>query len=246
MKPFFNNTITSSVSDDETLSSVTKNVCMALREKYLCLIPDNWEFECNTKKISFKDIKELLIKSGMPEYKADKYYGEDCSIICDSYIIYLNVYKNEDNIDNFPLFIGEIKKQGTNDIRMEKGLPRQAQGNAGTDRVSKNFIIASDYCYLIDRDFFPYTVFLHGCDFSEDEISKTTKSKLQPLFGELNTFNPCFDKDMLIYLSQHKGGTCYYQKDKYTYKQLFEYCFKCCEYGIKHYLLRYGNNRSLI
>jgi type II restriction enzyme len=240
MKPFNEYTITSSRIDDEMLTNVTKNVCNALREKYLCAIPDTWDFECNSKKISFKDIKQLAIASGMPEHKVNMYYGENSSIISDAYIIYLNIYKNENDINRYPLFIGEIKKQGTNDIRMKNGKPRQAQGNAGTDRVSKNFIIASDYCYLIDRDFFPYTVFLHGCDFGVDEISKTTKSKLSPLFGELNKFNPHFDKDMLIYLSQHKGGTCYYQKEVYTYKQLFEACYNCCDYGINHYLSKYG------
>ena len=137
----------------------------------------------------------------------------------------------------YPLFIGEMKKQGTNDRRIKEGLKKQSIGNAGADRVSKNFKIAGAYCYLCDKDFFPYNVFLHGCDFSEETITKTTKSKLEPLFGKLNTLNPFFDKD--IYW-ERSGGSCFYQHEEFTYEQLYNICFKCCEVGINHYLERFG------
>ena len=89
-----------------------------------------------------------------------------------------------------------------------------------------------------DREFFPYNVYLHGCDFNED-MTNTMKAKLTPLFGTLNRINPWFDKDMLIYTAGHKGGSCFYQNNDFTYKQLYDLCYECCRIGIKHYLEKY-------
>ena len=105
---------------------------------------------------------------------------------------------------------------------MIEGKKKQAIGNAGPDRVAKNFEIAADYCFLCDKTFFPYNVFLHGCDFRESEITNTTKAKLHPFFGELNILNPYFDKDIFW---ARKGGSCFFQGNDYTYEQLYNICF---------------------
>lgn len=230
-----NNNIPSSKTDDELLTVAAKNACEAIREKYLCSIPDTWNFECGTKKLSFKEIKAEMINEGIAASKADAYYGGNSSIETDAHVVYL-VMSFEGRRIRKPIFMGEMKKQGTNDKRIMEGKKKQAIGNAGPDRVAKNFEIASDYCYLCDKEFFPYNVFLHGCDFKEEEITGTTKSKLQPFFGHLNTLNPYFDKDIFW---ARKGGSCFYQGKDYTYEQLYSLCYKCCEMGVTHYLSKY-------
>lgn len=231
-----NNNIPSSRTDDELLTVVTKNACETIREKFLFRIPDTWDFECGTRKISFKEIRTEMINEGVSFRKADSYYGGNSSIETDAHVIYLVMSSRGGKIRK-PIFIGEMKKQGTNDQRVMEGKKRQSIGNAGTDRVAKNFEIASDYCYLCDKEFFPYNVFLHGCDFKEEEITGTTKAKLQPFFGDLNTLNPYFDKDIFW---ARKGGSCFYQGEDYTYGQLYDICYKCCESGVLHYLSKYS------
>ena len=68
-----------------------------------------------------------------------------------------------------PLLILEDKRQGTNDSRLEKGLPRQATGNA-IERFAKNVRMSE---MLFTGDIFPYIIFASGCDFHYTEsISK--------------------------------------------------------------------------
>lgn len=231
-----NNNIPSTRTDDILLTNVTKKVCDDIKDKYLLKIPDTWNFECGAQKITFKDIKEKMVDESISISKADSYYGCLSSIETDACVIFLTMFING-KLKRFPLFMGEMKKQGTNDQRLIEGKKKQSQGNAGTDRVSKNFLIASDYCYLTDKDFFPYNVFLHGCDFSESEITNTTKGKLQPLFGKLNILNPYFDKDIPW---ARKGGSCFYQGQDYSFEQLYKICFECCEKGIIHYITKYN------
>lgn len=231
--------ITSSKEDDRALTEATEQAASILRNKYLCNLPSNWDIECGDKCLTFDDIKQLLIKRGLSAEVANKYFGLDCCIVSDAPIIYLDIYENHKVVDRKPLFIGEIKKQGTNDKRIAEGKKKQAIGNAAPDRVAKNFVIAASYSYLCDMEFFPYNVFLHGCDFNFENITKTTKSKLEPFFGELNKFNPWFDKNMIMLGMGTHGGSCYYQNDRFTEEQLINYICNCGETGIKHYLSKY-------
>lgn len=232
-----NNAIPSSKSDDELLTKASDNAYSKIYDEFVSKgkIPNNWNIVCRDKTIQFEDIVSEMVKKGIPLEKARQYYGEDCCIETDAHIIYIRIL--EDNVYTFkPIFIGEIKKQGTNDKRINEGKKKQAIGNAAADRVAKNYKIAADYCYLCDKDFFPYNVFLHGCDFDEAEISKTTKSKLEPFFGKLNTLNPFFDN---LFPWTRKGGSCFYQKDKFNFEQLSNICFECCKIGILHYISKY-------
>lgn len=230
--------IESSVKDDSLLNEAVHKSVQELRNKYLSKLPDNWNIECGKKNVSFRTIKKLLTDAGMPASKVNDYYGLDCNIVTDSDIVYLTI-KTDDKIIRKPLFLGEMKKQGTNDRRIKEGKKKQAVGNAGPDRVAKNYMIAADYCALSDKEFFPYNVYLHGCDFKDNEITKTTKSKLEPFFGKLNNVNPWFDKDMFMYTSSHKGGSCFYQNEDFTVQWLYEKCYECCRIGIEHYLEKY-------
>lgn len=228
--------ITSSKKDDELLTKVSQDVALALKKEYICKIPNTWNIQCGEKNISFNDLKSLMIdREGISRHKAEMYYGLDSNIITDASIIYLTIKENG-NILYRPLFLGEMKKQGTNDRRMMEGMKKQAIGNAAGDRMCKNFMIAADLCHLANKDFFPYTLFLHGCDFKEEELTKTTLAKFQPFFGELNKLYPFFDKDITW---APKGGSCFYQGNEYTYEQLYNICYECCKCGIEHFLKKY-------
>ena len=65
-----------------------------------------------------------------------------------------------------PILTTEDKCQGSNDSRFEKGLPRQATGNA-IERGSKN-ILGAGMLYE-GYPYFPYLLFAHGCDFHSSE-----------------------------------------------------------------------------
>ena len=62
----------------------------------------------------------------------------------------------------YPICICEAKQQGTNDKREEEGKKPQSKGNA-IERAFKNFSELKSYCTPFP--FFPYYMFLSGCDF---------------------------------------------------------------------------------
>lgn len=230
-----NPNITTSKPDEVLLSSAAERAYNDFRNKYLYTLPSTWDIVMKKKKITFSMIRERMIESGYPVSDANMYYGQDSSIDSDAPIIYLTI-NNNGEVKLYPLYIGEIKKQGTNDRRLEEGEKRQGQGNATGDRVAKNYNIIADYCYLCNRTFFPYNVYLHGFDFSDSEITKTTKAKLEPFFGTLSKFNPYFHE----ICGSHKGGSCFYQKDMFTPEQIYDNCYSCCQVGIEHYLKHFG------
>ena len=228
--------IPSSIDEDNLLTKVSDDVFQDIKTKLIFKIPSNWDFELGTKSITFENIRNVARRKGLSSNTINKYYSQDCRIDCDCHIIYLTIKNNDFDVVKYPLFIGEMKKQGTNDKRLEEGLTKQGIGNAGVDRIAKNFLIASSFCFYCDDYFFPYNVFIHGCAFLEKEITKTLKSKIEPLFGELNVCNPFFDKDIPW---ERKGGCCYYQGDMFSYEQLYDFCFKCCEMGINYYINKF-------
>lgn len=66
----------------------------------------------------------------------------------------------------YPVFIGEDKVQGTNDLRLAEGKPKQALGNA-IERAAKNIRGCEMLCAHMDA--FPYIIFASGCDFHKSE-----------------------------------------------------------------------------
>ena len=73
------------------------------------------------------------------------------------------------------ILVAEAKLQGSNKGRIERGLKKQATGNA-LERATKN--IAEVRNFMIDENHFPYVVFGHGEDLTEREIDVVTKEPL--------------------------------------------------------------------
>lgn len=104
------------------------------------------------------------------------------------------------NGQQFPLYIGEDKVQGTNDKLFANGKPRQATGNA-IERYFKNVRAEEMLCSHVP--YFPSIVFASGCDFHHSETISTrlcagnygrpnhyteiTKEKTQMTLEELDT-----------------------------------------------------------
>jgi type II restriction enzyme len=63
----------------------------------------------------------------------------------------------------YPILIAEVKNQGTNDLRAQEGLPKQAKGNA-IERLGKNVIGLRTA--LLRESIFPFVCFGYGCDFA--------------------------------------------------------------------------------
>ena len=72
-----------------------------------------------------------------------------------------------------PILIGEAKKQGTNVERIKEGKGKQAQGNA-IERTHKN--IAELKNYMLQENYFPYVVFMHGSDLTTETLAVPTPS----------------------------------------------------------------------
>ena len=87
-----------------------------------------------------------------------------------------------------PILIGEAKKQGTNVERIKEGLRKQSIGNA-IERTLKN--IAEFKNYMIQENYFPYVVFMHGSDLTTETLRVPEPS------GEIYELQPTSIPDRL-------------------------------------------------
>jgi type II restriction enzyme len=123
-----------------------------LIKKYLEKKYSNYQFE-HKKIITKTEItKSLGLKNYVPASKKS-------FIKPDGGVLYVNF---GDGV-LWPILIAEAKQQGTNDIRQEEGKKKQPKGNA-VERAYKNFNELKLFCKNIT--FFPYVIFVSGCDFS--------------------------------------------------------------------------------
>jgi len=65
------------------------------------------------------------------------YHFDSTSIRPDGGILYIQGQPEDDL--TYPILIAEVKNQGTNELRLKEGLPKQAKGNA-IERLGKNLI----------------------------------------------------------------------------------------------------------
>lgn len=108
--------------------------------------------------ISLYDCQDAFHKSGGPEPNPD---NKGVSMRPDGGIIFATF-----NDTTYPVFIGEDKVQGTNDLRLAEGKKKQALGNA-IERAAKNIRGCEMLCAHMNA--FPYVIFASGCDFHESE-----------------------------------------------------------------------------
>jgi len=137
--------------------------------------------------------------------------------------------------DNFtcPILIAEVKNQGTNDLRAQEGLPKQAKGNA-IERLGKNVIGLRTA--LMRETIFPFVCFGYGCDFEADS-SILDRVSTMAMFGKLNT----------THLHNEEGGkfnrgSFYFRPKKWSVDEMVAVMRDIAERSILYYSSKYGQD----
>jgi len=139
--------------------------------------------------------------------------------------------------EQFPILIGEVKNQGTNDLRAQEGLAKQAKGNA-IERLGKNVIGLRTA--LRNESIFPFVCFGYGCDFSDDSSIRDRVTTIA-MFGELN-------KTYLHALGPHgifDRGSFYFREGAWTVDEMAEILFDIAKRAVQYYFSKYGEKRFL-
>ena len=132
----------------------------------------------------------------------------------------------------FPILIFEVKNQGTNDLRLQEGKTKQAQGNA-VERLGKNVI--GFRTYMLDESIFPFVCFGDGCDF-EKGSTILDRVKTIAMFGSLN-------KDYTSNIGSNgifNRGSFYFRCEKWTYDEMYKIVSEVAERSIYYYYSKYG------
>jgi type II restriction enzyme len=141
------------------------------------------------------------------------------------------------NNKKYPLMITEAKKQGSNDKRAAKGLPKQGKGNA-IERAYKN--IKEGELIFNGEDFFSYIILCKGCDLED------TNSSIRDRLTSSNLSSP-FDKLYLKKVEDVFGGkhcrTSWFIKQM-SDDELFNIYIEALEYAIQYYIKKYNLNNE--
>lgn len=161
-----------------------------------------------SKDIYLEDVATFLIKRGLRDAKSfdPEVFSAKRRIIPDGAVLSISNANYQ-----LPLFVGEMKHQGTNKKRISEGKAKQAVGNA-IERASKNMNLVKTL--FKGSNVFPYTMFCWGDDFVDSE---TVRSKLIAMNGmyPLNQNNSeAFSKDL--------AASIYYQEQEWLVEDILD------------------------
>lgn len=208
-----------SKKEDKTCQEVVKDVIASLETKFNVKI--EWE-----QRIYLLDIIEHL-KIIYPNVSFAKVI-KTSFMTPDGGITYLIDKKG----NKFPILIGEVKNQGTNDIRKKEGKEKQAKGNA-VERLGKNVI--GFRTYMMDQGIFPFVCFGDGCDFETDS-SILDRVITIAMFGSLNedhTSNVGPNKEF-------NRGSYYFKRKSWKYDEMYKIMYDVAVKSIYYYFSLYG------
>lgn len=137
----------------------------------------------------------------------------------------------------YPILISEVKNQGTNDLRAQEGLKKQARGNA-IERLGKNVIGLRTA--LLYESIFPFVCFGYGCDFTS-ESSILDRVSTIAMFGKLN----------VTYLhntgdgGRFNRGSFYFREERWTVEEMSNVLSDVAERSIYYYFSKYGQETFL-
>lgn len=132
----------------------------------------------------------------------------------------------------YPILIGEMKSQGTNDLRQQEGKPRQSQGNA-IERLGKNVI--GFRTAMLSEKIFPFVCFGNGCDFEGNSSIKDRVVTIA-MFGSLN-------KTYLHMQGDHfNRGSFYFKVEPWQEDEMFNIVVKTAEQSVYYYFSKYGKS----
>jgi len=138
---------------------------------------------------------------------------------------------SKENI-KYLILITEAKNQGTNDLRAEEGLPKQAKGNA-IERLGKNVI--GFRTALLHESIFPFVCFGDGCDFAQDS-SILDRVITISMFGELNKIRVHNEGANGIF----NRGTFYFREEKWSVDEMATVMKDIAEKSVYYYFSKYG------
>lgn len=179
-----------------------------------------------------KDIVAELLHT-YPEIEFHHHFATS-SIRPDGGILYLKGKPGDSLV--YPILIGEVKNQGTNDLRAGEGLSKQAKGNA-VERLGKNVIGLR--VALMRESIFPFVCFGYGCDFEADSSILDRVSTIA-MFGQLNKtylFNEAGDK--------FNRGSFYFRPAKWSVDEMSTIMRDIAERSVQYYFSKYGETHFL-
>lgn len=206
--------------EDEQIAEVVNTLIIDLKKEFGINII--WE-----KRIKLSDIiSELRLQ--FPNVHFANPEVDSSFMSPDGGITYLIDKKN----NKYPILIGEVKNQGTNDSRIKEGLTKQAKGNA-VERLGKNVI--GFRTYMLNESIFPYVCFGDGCDF-EKGSSILDRVLTISMFGSLNenhTFNAGPN-------GVFNRGSYYFKAERWTIEELYRILYSVAKKSIYYYFSKYG------
>lgn len=212
--------VTSKKQETEVIQALTRVVEYLTKKfgKKIALVHE--------KQWHLKDIVAEL-RHSYPEVEFH-YHFDTSSIRPDGGILFVRGQRG-DRL-SYPVLIAEVKNQGTNDLRAEEGLPKQAKGNA-IERLGKNVIGLRTA--LMRESIFPFVCFGYGCDFAQDS-SILDRVSTVAMFGRLNR----------TYLHNEEGGkfnrgSFYFRREKWSDDEMFEIMKDIAERSVLYYFSKY-------
>ena len=139
--------------------------------------------------------------------------------------------------DNIPILSTEAKKQGTNHTRCEKGLKKQAMGNA-IERAHKNY---NEIKNLFDP--YPYTgyiLFGYGCDFQQGSsiVDRLNAMTFYDRFNVLHIKDTIKQQKIngLHLIERHKKASVFLQVAPFTFDFLYHKTMEAAEIALSFHL----------
>ncbi|AGM25249.1 EcoRI family type II restriction endonuclease [Spiroplasma chrysopicola] len=129
------------------------------------------------------------------------------------------------------ILISELKRQGTNDQRLQEGKKKQAKGNA-IERLGKNLI--GIRAMMMHEKITPFICFGWGCDFNHEDTYIDSKLFMMNEFYKINT----------IYVFKKDGGSDYnyfapvsmfFREERWTIEEMYEYMKEIAETAFRYY-----------
>lgn len=185
-------------------------------------------------KISLAHEKQWYLKDIVAEIRhtypdtTSHYHFNTSSIRPDGGILHIRGKARDKLI--YPVLIAEVKNQGTNDLRAEEGLAKQARGNA-IERLGKNLIGLR--AALMREAIFPFVCFGYGCDFEADS-SILDRVSTMAMFGELNK----------THLHNEEGGkfnrgSFYFRPQQWSVDEMVNVMADIAERAVLYYFSKY-------
>ncbi len=137
-----------------------------------------------------------------------------------------------DGTRQHPILITEVKNQGTNDLRLDEGLKKQAMGNA-IERLGKNVI--GFRAMMLDEGIIPFVCFGYGYDFHEGS-SIVDRVRTIAMFGELNRVNVVPEGDD----GKFNRGSFFFRQAAWSRPEMVEVMSEVATRAVHFYISRYG------